>query len=133
MDHAELEVGAGYFRRDPIKPVQQGDHFAALEHGLIEDANQTRDRGPIPRREGMLHCIPKEISPFVPSAGALMKLVHFESAETQPVPQQVGEQVMVAVPSARRVERNDEQVSLLQPFQQFLAVCSICDRVAQGT
>src|SRR5215211_3396186 len=46
--------------------------------------------------------------------------------------QEIGEEVMVTVPNPLIVQRNDQQVLPLQPFQRVLPVVAASESVAQG-
>ena len=66
----------------------------------------------------MLDRIVPEAVIGIPLTGTLMQLRHGAGRfNFQAVPQQIGEEVVIAVPFARRIERNDEQIGVLQRRQ----------------
>ena len=71
---------------------------------------------------------------LVPAAGPPMQHRHVLGAlGEEPGEQHVGEQVVVAVPAALVIERNEEQVASFQRLEEAASAGSCGDRVAQGT
>ena len=68
----------------------------------------------------------------VPVTGPLMKLTDtIRRLQLQLVAQEIAEEVVIAIPLARAVERNDKQVALLQRQQERVAIRTSGDGIAQ--
>src|SRR5215217_9347736 len=93
-------------------------------------AQRGRGRGQRARalqpREGA-HCPRTSRRPVGAARRALRSFAHEAAA------QEVGEEVMVAVPVPLVVERDDEEVLPLQSLQHLLAIIAAGDRIAEGS
>ena len=84
-------------------------------------------------RERVPDRVRDEVVGGVPVAGPPVQVRHLVGVlGEQACVQHVGEQVVVAVPGALRVERDDEEVAALEVLQHPGAVGAAGDRVAQG-
>ncbi len=69
----------------------------------------------------------------IPLTGALMqRRLGARRYDFQAMLQQIGEEAMIAIPLARRIERDDEEIGVLQRRQQGAAVLPPGHRVTQG-
>ena len=69
----------------------------------------------------------------IPAAGALMQLrLGVRRFNSQAMLQQIGEEAVIAIPLARRIERDDEEIGVLQRRQQGAAVTPIGHGITQG-
>jgi hypothetical protein len=82
--------------------------------------------------EGVLYRLGEQSVVLVPTRGAEVQLSaeprHFAS---EALAEEVGEEVMVAVPPTLIVERHNEEVLPLQPLEHLLSVIATVEGVAQ--
>src|SRR5919199_5689305 len=97
-------------------PAERGAEADPFDHAC--------DRAPLLRLQPVMHGLFDEVVLFEPGAGASVeardRLGGDTAAET--IPQDIPEQVMVAIPASLVVQQNDKKIGPLKPFQDTLAV-----------
>ena len=126
VDHPQGRPGVQSGLGQRLQPVHDRDGGAAKDqrHALAFD--QPGGAVNIPGGDGMLEGLQVQAVGFEPGAGAQVAggqacAVPAAGAVLQALAQQVGEQVVVAVPAALVVKRDDKQVAALNGLQRRLA------------
>ena len=119
--------------RQGLDPAQQGGQFTPRYHGQRVLFDEPRGSLKILRQQGMVHGFGRVSVLFVPAGGADVQLADGLRGPLLPpeVTQQIGEQVVVAVPAVFIVQGQDEQVALLEVGQHGLAIALTGEGVAQ--
>ena len=79
----------------------------------------------------------QEMGALIPDAGTLMQYFYGISQcaliafSFQTAAQKFGKEMMVAIPMALVVQRDEEQVALLQLLEHFLTIGAFSDRIAE--
>jgi hypothetical protein len=84
------------------------------------------------RHDGVLHSESLKPMLSIPGTGSTMKLcLLIWGGAPQLMEQDVGKQLVVAVPLSLLVERDEKQVGSLQVFQEFLTLLPACHSIAE--
>jgi len=101
----------------------QGGEFATSKHAMSNKLYQIGCLLERLRRDGMLYSKSHEPMLSIPGTGSTMKLCFsMLGGPSQLMEQDVGKQMVIAIPLSLLVERYDKQVGSLQVFQDFLAI-----------
>ena len=121
------------FGRQCLQPTQHGDALAALHGPFDAFLDQPRREFVVGGGERVLYRLGKVPVALVPTGGTEVQLAHAPGTLAhEAAAQEVGEEVMVAVPAALVVQSDDEEVLPLQPLQHLLPVVAAGERVAQA-
>jgi hypothetical protein len=84
---------------------------------------------------GMVKCLDFQPIVFIPPACAIVQFRRRGGVPLQPLPQQIREKMVIAVPAPLVIEGNDEQVGVFEVFQGRLTRGGGVgqDGIAQGT
>jgi hypothetical protein len=86
----------------------------------------------VARREGMMHGVVDQPMRCAPRGRLPMQIRHtIGLGLLQPQAQNLGKQLVIAIPAALFIERDKEEIRALQLLQHGLAIGSPCDRIAQ--
>jgi hypothetical protein len=123
LGQAQRWSGSHRLVRESRQPSLQQRALVAAE-GLAQVLfDQSRRPRPVPRPQGMVDRLIDQPVLLAPFGGPPVQLRDPTGLGLlQPGTQQIGEQVMEAVPAALLVQRDQEQVGALDPLQDVLAV-----------
>ena len=110
-------------RGQGLNPAQEPRQSALIQKPLGSRFDQRGHPLEIIGLKGMVNCVVWLTFPFEPSARAAVQTCDALRRQfpVEKVPQQVSEQVMVAIPAPLIVQRHQEQVTLLKLRQHLLA------------
>ena len=109
-------------RGQRFEPVKHGRHGAAEVQGHPLAIDQAPREIQVPRGRGMPEGFYFQAVVLVPSAGPQVQLRRaFLPAPSQPLPQEIREKTVIAVPSPFRIQGNEEEVGALEMLEGFLA------------
>ena len=122
------------------QPVQYGDHHTTKGQGHPLSLNQALGALHIMGGSSVVKCFKLQTTLFIPSAGADVQFGHARllflwrrgGVLVQSLPQQIGKEMVIAIPTPLFIQRDDKQVGAFQHFQGRLAVILAGERVAQG-
>jgi hypothetical protein len=132
LGQAQRWSGSHRLVRESRQPSLQQRALVAAE-GLAQVLfDQSRRPRPIPRPQGMVDRLVDQPVLLAPFGGPPVQLRQPRAlGPLQPSAEQIGEQVMEAVPAALLVQRDQEQVGALDPLQDVLAIGISSDRAAE--
>ena len=118
-------MGADQIVGQLLCPAQPRRRLITYVHRQPDALDQVRGALEILGGQGMADGVGRQIVLLVPFTRSPMELGHPSGlCLLQVRPENFGEEVVIAVPPALIVERDDEEVASLQRFQHRFAVCA---------
>jgi hypothetical protein len=128
-----LDLAAHQFGREQSLPAKQGKQIAPLHQGHGATLDPAYGLVGIAGRYRVLDCIRPQLLGGVPTASAAMQFGNFVAEFSfQPLPEMSAEKRVVAVPLPCLIERHQQKLANLNPFEQIPARRHAGHRLAQG-
>jgi hypothetical protein len=128
----ELWFGEHQLNRQLSQPTPQFSVLTTLPYSLNMFLDQVRRPLEILGAQSVLYCLIGEPVLLTPLAGPAVQYWHlFWLGLVQSLPQQIGKETVIAVPTPLLVQRDEKQVGCLKPLKHGLTILLACNNVAQ--